>query len=169
MMVAESQKKEEEEEEREVIWEWPPPAVMFSWECESNHNTIHTSHWSHSNILPLPPSPLPPSALIFPHPTISTLCKSQKVITNLNYSSEKVSVRGFFSVESIEMCKIHYNDLRALVIFNLFFAERTEKIPPVRGHVAQLWHSVGSQIHHGEVNCYYGGLQHYCTRLYWDD
>ena len=21
-----------------------PPAVMFSCECESNHNTIHTSH-----------------------------------------------------------------------------------------------------------------------------
>ena len=75
-------------------------------------------------------------------PTISTLCKSQNVITNLNYRSEKLCVRGFFFVQSIK-CARFIRTPCVLSLFSIYILPRTENIPPVRDHVPQLWLSVG--------------------------
>ena len=55
-----------------------PPAVMFSCECESNHNTIHTSH---SNILPPPPPLSPIPAPIFPNHQHTKVKMSLQILT----------------------------------------------------------------------------------------
>ena len=146
------------------IREWPP-LLWCSAVSVRAIITLFIHHTDHTQIYYLPPSPLPsPHTRSDIPPPSAHFAKVKKSLQILTTDRKKCVCVEYFWWNQYKMCKIHYNALRALVIFNLYFAQDRQHSPSQRSR-AHGSDVLLVEINQWKVKCYYGGLQHYCTTL----